>query len=122
MRKTVMIMAVLALAGCDAGGSRDKQAQSSRPPAQTQQAAQESPAAQGKWFVQMNSREAVSDISAWLLERGYAPVIVVVDGKQQMQVGPYESEAAAEEQRVALQAKVAKSHRLAEPSVVRRPE
>ena len=122
MRKTVMIMAVLALAGCDAGSSKSTQSASSQPPAPIRQAEQDPATASGKWFIQMNSREAVSDISAWLLERGYAPVIVVVDGKQQMQVGPYESQAAAEEQRVALQAKVAKSHRLAEPSVVRRAE
>jgi hypothetical protein len=120
-----MIMAVLAMAGCDAGNSKDKQAPSSQSQAQIQarQARQaEAPAAGPKWFIQMNSREAVSDISAWLLERGYAPVIVVVEGKQQMLVGPYESEAAAQEQRVVLQAKVAKSHRLAEPSVVQRAE
>lgn len=122
MRKTVMIMAVLALAGCDAGSSKGTQSASSQAPAPIRQAEQDPATAAGKWFIQMNSREAVSDISAWLLERGYAPVIVVVDGKQQMQVGPYDSQAAAEEQRVALQAKVAKSHRLAEPSVVRRPE
>lgn len=129
MRKTVMIIALVALAGCDAGSSKTSQPQ---PQAQTktqlepQQATQAAPAASvqadAKWFIQMNSREAVSDISAWLLERGYAPVIVVIDGKQQMQIGPYESEAAAEEQRVALQAKVAKSHRLAAPSVVQRAE
>ncbi|EGH69947.1 Uncharacterized protein Precursor [Pseudomonas syringae pv. syringae] len=66
----------------------------------------------------MNSREAVSDSSAWLLERSYAPIIVDVDGKQQVLIGPYESQAKAEEERVALQAKVTKSHRFAEPSVV----
>ncbi len=112
MRKTVMILAMLALAGCDAGNSRaparDK----------AQDAATTAATTAAQWFIQMNSREAVSDTSAWLLERSYAPIIVSIDGKQQLLVGPYPSQAEAEEQRVALQAKVSKSHRFAEPSVV----
>ena len=112
MRKTVMIMAVLALAGCDAGGSRTPAREKSQDTVQT------APVTGPQWFNQMNSREAVSDTSAWLLERSYVPVIVTIDGKQQMLLGPYPSEAEAEEQRVALQAKVSKSHRFATPSVV----
>ncbi|AKF51066.1 hypothetical protein EIG75_03670 [Pseudomonas syringae] len=109
MRKTVMMIAVLALAGCDGGGpARDK----------VQGAAATAPVSTPQWFIQMNSREAVSDSSAWLLERSYAPIIVDVDGKQQVLIGPYESQAKAEEERVTLQAKVTKSHRFAEPSVV----
>ncbi|KPW61902.1 Uncharacterized protein ALO80_02227 [Pseudomonas caricapapayae] len=112
MRKTVMIIVVLALAGCDAGSSRAPGRE------KAQDAAVTAPVSTPQWFIQMNSREAVSDTSAWLLERSYAPVIVDVDGKQQVLIGPYESQAQAEEQRVALQAKVTKSHRFAEPSVV----
>ncbi|SHM67648.1 hypothetical protein SAMN05216593_102312 [Pseudomonas asturiensis] len=112
MRKTVMILAMLALAGCDAGNSRAPARDKAQDAATT--AATTAP----QWFIQMNSREAVSDTSAWLLERSYAPIIVSIDGKQQLLVGPYPSQAEAEEQRVALQAKVSKSHRFAEPSVV----
>ncbi|CAM3087745.1 hypothetical protein [Pseudomonas floridensis] len=112
MRKTVMMMAMLALAGCDAGNSRAPAKE------KAQDAVQTAPVSGPQWFLQMNSREAVSDTSAWLLERSYAPIIVTIDGKQQMLVGPYPSQAEAEEQRVALQAKVSKSHRFAEPSVV----
>ena len=109
MRKTVMMIAVLALAGCYGGGpARDK----------VQGTAATAPVSTPQWFIQMNSREAVSDSSAWLLERSYAPIIVDVDGKQQVLIGPYESQAKAEEERVTLQAKVTKSHRFAEPSVV----
>jgi len=109
VRKTVMMIAVLALAGCDGGGpARDK----------VQGTVATAPVSTPQWFIQMNSREAVSDSSAWLLERSYAPIIVDVDGKQQVLIGPYESQAKAEEERVALQAKVTKSHRFAEPSVV----
>ncbi|MGN2436325.1 hypothetical protein [Pseudomonas syringae] len=112
MRKTVMMMAILALAGCDAGNSRAPARE------KAQDAASTAPVSTPQWFIQMNSREAVSDTSAWLLERSYAPVIVDIDGKQQLLIGPYESQAQAEEQRAALQAKVTKSHRFAEPSVV----
>ena len=127
MRKTVMIMAMLALAGCDAGSSKSGQAQ---PAQQTSgdasQAAPQQPAAavvaDPKWFIRMNSREAVSDTSAWLLERGYAPKMVVVDAKQEMLLGPYENEARAQEELTALQAKVAKSHRFTSPSLIQRAE
>ncbi|ARD12163.1 MULTISPECIES: hypothetical protein [Pseudomonas] len=112
MRKTVMMIVVLALAGCDAGNS------SAPAREKAQDAAVTAPVSTPQWFIQMNSREAVSDTSAWLLERSYAPVIVDIDGKQQLLIGPYESQAQAEEQRVLLQAKVSKSHRFAEPSVV----
>lgn len=126
MRKTVMIMAVLALAGCDAGNGKNTAQQGTQPAASRDARATADAAApqatSPKWFIQMNTREAVSDTSAWLLERGYAPVIVVIDEKQQMLIGPYASEAEAEAQREALQAKVAKSHRLAAPSVIQRAE
>lgn len=128
MRKTVMIMAVLALAGCDAGSGKNPPQQAAQPAVaqdtrtNAQADAPASQAASPKWFIQMNTKEAVSDTSAWLLERGYAPVIVVIGEKQQMLIGPYASEAEAEAQRVALQAKVAKSHRLAAPSVIQRAQ
>lgn len=125
MRKTVMFIAVLALAGCDAGGSKTNGSQASAPQAASQgvagakpQTITQAPQAEPQWYIQMNSKEAISDTSAWLLERGYAPVIVVIGANQEMLVGPYETQAAAEEQRAALQAKVAKSHRLATPSVI----
>ncbi|GFM51350.1 hypothetical protein PSCICE_26170 [Pseudomonas cichorii] len=116
MRKTVMIMAALTLvlAGCDAGNSRPSTRDKAEPVSQAPQAATP------QWFIQMNSREAVSDISAWLLERGYAPVVVTIDGKQQLLIGPFQSPELAEEQRVGLLAKVAKSHRLAAPVVIER--
>lgn len=125
MRKTVMIMAMLALAGCDAGSSKSAQPQPSPQQSSQSAATQPIPASQvagGKWFIQMNSREAVSDTSAWLLERGYSPEIVTVEGKQQMLLGPYENEAQAQETLVALQAKVAKSHRFTKPALIQRAE
>ncbi|KPC33648.1 Uncharacterized protein ABJ99_0788 [Pseudomonas syringae pv. cilantro] len=112
MRKTVMMIAVLALAGCDGGSS------GTPPRNKIQDVAATAPVSKPQWYIQMNSREAVSDTSAWLLERSYSPIIVDIDGKQQTLIGPYETQALAEEQRVALQAKVTKSHRFAEPSVV----
>ncbi|MCD5994868.1 hypothetical protein KDX38_14930 [Pseudomonas sp. CDFA 602] len=112
MRKTVMMIAVLILAGCDASGP------GSTTRAKTQETVKTAAVTGPQWFIQMNSREAVSDTSAWLLERSYAPVVVIIDGKQQLLLGPYESQDQAEEQRVLLQAKVTKSHRFTEPSVI----
>ncbi|KQQ55974.1 hypothetical protein ASF84_11720 [Pseudomonas sp. Leaf127] len=114
MRKRVMMMAVLALAGCDAGKPQPSAREAAGAPVQAAEVKQP------KWYIQMNTREAVSDTSAWLLERHYAPVIVNIDGKQQILLGPYESEEQASTQLTALQAKVAKSHRFAEPGVVNR--
>ncbi|TFZ33365.1 hypothetical protein EWW49_31870, partial [Pseudomonas syringae] len=103
MRKPFLLLAVLALAGCDGGGpARDK----------VQGAAATAPVSTPQWFIQMNSREAVSDSSAWLLERSYAPIIVDVDGKQQGLIGPYESQAQAGGGRGALDAKGTQAHRL----------
>ncbi|BAP44983.1 hypothetical protein NJC40_13495 [Pseudomonas sp. 21LCFQ02] len=115
MRKMVMIMAALALTACDAGKSPTP-AHESAASAQVQ-APQVS---QPKWYIQMNTREAISDTSAWLLERHYAPVIVNLDGKQQILLGPYESQEQGQEQLTGLEAKVAKSHRFAKPALVNR--
>jgi cell division septation protein DedD len=109
-----MMMAVLALAGCDVGNT---------PPPPKVQAATTVDASQkaaARWEIQVNANEAVSDISAWLLERGYPPYLVTLDGKQQLLIGPYESQEQAEQKRTELLAKVAKSHRKAAPVVIQR--
>ncbi|WP_095097980.1 hypothetical protein [Pseudomonas sp. Irchel 3A5] len=114
MRNLAMMIAVLALAGCDA----DK----STPPAPKVQAtaAVQAPQAAPQWEIQINANEALSDISAWLLERSYPPYLVTIDGKQQLLIGPYPSQERAEEIRTELLAKIAKSHRKAAPVVIQR--
>lgn len=114
MRNLVMMMAVLVLAGCDA----DK---STPPPPKVQAAtAVQAPQAAPQWEIQINANEALSDISAWLLERSYPPYLVTIDGKQQLLIGPYSSAEQAEQIRTELLAKIAKSHRKAAPVVIQR--
>ncbi|WNW10512.1 hypothetical protein RRX38_04880 [Pseudomonas sp. DTU_2021_1001937_2_SI_NGA_ILE_001] len=115
MRKMVMMMAMLALAACDAGKPEA--------PARSDTAnapAAAAPVSEPKWYIQMNTREAVSDTSAWLLERHYAPTIVNIEGKQQIILGPYATEAEGQAQLTELQAKVDKSHRFTKPTLVHR--
>lgn len=115
MRNLAMMMAVLALAGCDV----DK----STPPPPKVQAATAVQAPQNavpQWEIQVNANEALSDISAWLLERSYPPYLATLDGKQQLLIGPYQSQAQAEQTRTELMAKIAKSHRKADPVVIQR--
>ncbi len=115
MRNLAMMMAVLALAGCDVG-------KSTPPPSkmQTPTAAQAPQATQPQWEIEVNANEAVSDISAWLLERSYPPYLVEIDGKQQLLIGPYATQELAEQTRTELMAKLAKSHRKAQPLVIQR--
>ena len=115
MRNLAMMMAVLALAGCDVG-------KSTPPPPKVQAAApvQTSQAGTVQWEIQINANEALSDISAWLLERSYPPYLATVDGKQTLLIGPYQTQAEAEQTRTELLAKLAKSHRKAAPVVIER--
>jgi cell division septation protein DedD len=109
-----MMMAVLALAGCDAGKT---------PPPPKVQAAAVTPVAPNatlQWEIQLNTREAISDTSAWLLERSYAPRVITLEGKQQVLLGPYPSREQAEQTLGELQAKLTKAHRFASPAVVER--
>lgn len=112
MRNLAMMMAVLALAGCDVGKS---------PPPKVQAVeAVQAPQAVPQWEIQVNANEALSDISAWLLERSYPPYLVTIDGQQQLLIGPYSSPEQAEQVRSELVAKIAKSHRKAAPVVIQR--
>ena len=115
MRNLAMMMAVLALAGCDVG-------KTTPPPPKVQAAASvpAAPATTVQWEIQINANEALSDISAWLLERSYPPYLANVEGKQQLLIGPYQTQAQAEQTRTELLAKLAKSHRKAAPVVIER--
>lgn len=118
MRKIAIMIAALALTGCDVGKTPV-----SPPKVQAAQAASAGqPAANTsvQWNIKINAREALSDISAWLLERSYAPFLVTIDGKQQLLIGPYKSQQEAEGQLVLLQAKITKAHRFADPVVIER--
>jgi hypothetical protein len=108
------MIAVLALTGCDVGKTPTP------PKVQATPAAQTTPDTSVQWNIQLNAKEAVSDISAWLLERSYAPILVTIDGKQQLLIGPYKTRQEAVDQLALLQAKITKAHRFAEPVVIER--
>ncbi|WP_426139641.1 SPOR domain-containing protein [Pseudomonas sp. DWP3-1-2] len=114
MRKMAIMIAVLALTGCDVGKTPTP------PKVQAAATEQTSPNTSVQWNIQLNAKEAVSDISAWLLERSYAPFLVTLDGKQQLLLGPYKTREEAEQQLALLQAKITKSHRFAYPVVIER--
>jgi len=115
VRKMAIMIAALALSGCDVGKTPP-----TPPKVQAAQTEQTAPGTSVQWNIQMNTREAVSDTSAWLLERSYAPFLATIDGKQQMLLGPYKTEQEAQEQLALLQAKITKSHRFAAPVVIER--
>jgi len=115
VRKMAMMVAILVLAGCDAGKAPDApkvQAQAASPAA--------SQVATPEWDIQMNAKEAVSDIAAWLVEHGYASFVAKVDGKDQVLLGPYSSQAEAEQKLAELIPKLNKATRFADPVVIQR--
>ncbi|MGV6397368.1 SPOR domain-containing protein [Pseudomonas caspiana] len=115
MRNLAMMMAVLALAGCDVGKTTPPP-----PKVQADASVQAPQATTVQWEIQINANEALSDISAWLLERSYPPYLANIEGKQQLLIGPYATQAQAEQTRTELLAKLAKSHRKAAPVVIER--
>ncbi|OCR21534.1 hypothetical protein AFK24_28670 [Pseudomonas syringae] len=115
MRKMAIMIAALALSGCDVGKTPPPP-----PKVQAAQTEQIAPGTSVQWNIQLNAREALSDISAWLLERSYAPFLVTIEGKQQLLIGPYKTQQEAEEQLALLQAKITKAHRFADPVVIER--
>ena len=95
MRKVATIMAVLMLAGC--GESTDK-------PRAPQVAAQ--PAAM-QWYLKVSdTTQAVSDLVARLLDRGLSSSVVVENGEQRIWVGPFTSEAQAQEKKALIMSKL----------------
>lgn len=112
MRKTAVMVAVLMLAGCD-GGAPAQPARGESP-----SGASVSQPSAPQWMIQITSKEALSDISAWLIERGYPPRVVKVEGKDTLLVGPFESEAEARDKSDEMNGKMIKAHRLAEAVVI----
>lgn len=108
MRKMVMILAVLAVAGCDAGK-----------PDKTPVAAPAAPvvavATGPQWDVQVVATEALTDITAWLLEHGYP---FQIDAKGRILIGPFSSKADAEAKNQELATKLINAHRAAGAQVV----
>lgn len=108
MRKMVLMLAALAVAGCDSGHS-----------AKTPAAAPATPAAAvattPQWDVQVVTTEALTDITAWLLEHGYP---FQIDAKGRILVGPFATQAEADAKNQELASKLVAAHRAAGAQVV----
>lgn len=114
MRKVVMAMAVLALAGCGEGKRVDAPKAA---PAVAQQQAATSPQADAiaspEWDVWVGSPDhklqALTDLTAWLLEHGFNFYLVKEDGKDQVLLGPFSTREEAEAKQALLVEKMARA-------------
>ena len=110
MRKVAMAIAVLALAGCGEGKRVDApQAK----PAVTESQPQAGTIAAQEWDVRVgppdHKLQAITDLTAWLLEHGFNFYIVKVDGKDEVFLGPFASKAEAEAKQALLNEKMARA-------------
>lgn len=93
MRKLVLVIAVLALAGC--GEGKHVEAPKSAPV--TQIAPAQSSAPQWDLEVRGETPQAVSDLSGWLIEHQFmSNVVRETNGNTRILMGPYASKAEAE--------------------------
>ncbi|MFL1491407.1 SPOR domain-containing protein [Pseudomonas antarctica] len=110
MRKVAMAMAVLALAGC--GEGKSVEAPKAKPAVAENQAQTGAIAAQ-EWDVWVgppdHKLQAITDLTAWLLEHGFNFYIVKEDGKDQVLLGPFASKAEAEAKQTLLTEKLARA-------------
>ena len=110
MRKVAMAIAVLALAGCGEGKRVDApQAK----PAVTESQPQTGAIAAQEWDLRVgppdHKLQAITDLTAWLLEHGFNFYIVKVDGKDEVFLGPFASKAEAEAKQALLNEKMARA-------------
>jgi hypothetical protein len=108
----VMMVAVLMLAGCDGGKPAAPAKVSSQPP--VEQPVQHST----QWTIQVELKEALSDMTYWLVEHHYPSYVAKIDGKETVMIGPFDSQAAAEKAKTDIDAAMAKAHRLSQLEVV----
>lgn len=108
MRKVAMAIAVLALAGCGEGKSVDVP---KTKPAVIESQPQTGAIAAQEWDVWVGAPDhklqALTDLTAWLLEHGFSFYIVKTDGKDEVLLGPFASKAEAEAKQVQLTEKLA---------------
>ncbi|QJI29987.1 SPOR domain-containing protein [Pseudomonas sp. ADAK18] len=110
MRKVAMAIAVLALAGCGEGRSVDAP---KAKPAVTEAQPQASTIAAQEWDVWVgppdHKLQALTDLTAWLLEHGFSFYLVKEDGKDQVLLGPFSTKVEAEAKQVQLTEKLARA-------------
>ncbi len=110
MRKVAMAIAVLALAGCGEGEPVNApKAQ----PVVTESQPQTGAIAAQEWDVWVgppdHKLQALTDLTAWLLEHGFNFYIVKADGKDQVLLGPFATKAEAEAKQTLLNEKMARA-------------
>lgn len=113
MRKMVMMVAVMMLAGCDGGKPAESAKVSSQPPA-----AQAAPSSTPQWTIQVDLKEALSDMAYWLVEHHYPSYVVKIDGKETIMIGPFASQTEAEKAKTEIDAAMAKAHRLSQLEII----
>ncbi|MBA1296104.1 SPOR domain-containing protein [Pseudomonas lurida] len=110
MRKVAMAMAVLALAGCGEGKPVDAP---KAKPAVTESQPQAGTIAAQEWDVRVgppdHKLQAITDLTAWLLEHGFNFYIVKADGKDEVFLGPFATRAEAEAKQALLTEKLARA-------------
>ncbi|GAA0258497.1 hypothetical protein GCM10009086_12630 [Pseudomonas rhodesiae] len=110
MRKVVMAMMVLALAGCGEGKPVDTP---KAKPAVGESQPQTGAIAVQEWDVRVgppdHKLQAITDLTAWLLEHGFNFYIVKVDGKDEVLLGPFATKEEAEAKQALLTEKLARA-------------
>ncbi|KTC21624.1 penicillin-binding protein activator LpoB [Pseudomonas marginalis ICMP 9505] len=105
-----MAIAVLALAGC--GEGKPVEAPKAKPSVIESQPQPGALAAQ-EWDVWVgppdHKLQALTDLTAWLLEHGFNFYIVKEDGKDQVLLGPFATQAEAEAKQALLTEKLARA-------------
>lgn len=113
MRKMAMMVAVLMLAGCDGGKPAPTTKES---PAD---AVAEAPTpASSQWTIRVHLKEALSDMTYWLVEHHYPSYVVKVQGEEVVMIGPFDTQETAQQAKIDIDAALVKGHRLSQLEVV----
>ena len=105
MRKMVLVMAVLALAGCGEG----KRVEPPKPVPATATAPVQASGPQWDLEVRGETPQAVSDLSGWLIEHSFMSSVVKENGKVRILMGPYSSKAEAEAKQAEVNAAIVRA-------------
>ncbi|CRL47651.1 MULTISPECIES: sporulation protein [Pseudomonas] len=105
MRKMVLVIAVLALAGCGEGKGVD--AQKTKPAVVSAPAATNGP----QWDLEVRGEtpQAVSDLSGWLIEHSFVSNVIMENGKTRILMGPFSSKAETEAKQAEVAAALARA-------------